>query len=407
MAARVLHLLSQRPGWTGSGVALDAIVRAADRGGWKQVVALGTSPDDPSPTVGGLGPAFIKPLVFESKALPYPIPGMSDVMPYRSSRFSRLTSEQVTAYRKAWRRHVSEAIDEFRPDVIHSHHLWLLSSMVKDVTQRIPIVTHCHGTGLRQLALCPNLAEEVRAGCSRNDAFVVLHHGHAETLEKALGVRTDRIRVIGSGFRDDVFHENGRPLACGPVITYAGKLSQAKGLPWLLEAIELLSRRIPDLVLHVAGSGTGEEADAIRERMDAVNNIVFHGQLGQERLADLLRRSAVFVLPSFYEGLPLVLVEAAACGCRLVATALPGVVEQLKPHLDNSLELVPLPRLEGTDRPVAEDLPKFVDELARAIELSLARPQLENASQSVAGMTWNAVFGRIEAMWQLISDCSD
>ena len=56
-----------------------------------------------------------------------------------------------------------------------------------------------------------------------------------------------------------------------------------------------------------------------------------------------MRRSTVCVLPSFYEGLPLVLVEALACGCRLVATDLPGVVDELAPRIGAALELVELP----------------------------------------------------------------
>ena len=168
----------------------------------------------------------------------------------------------------------------------------------------------------------------------------------------------------------------------------------------LLEAVERLRQRVPGLVLHIAGSGAGDEADAIRKRIAAAENVVFHGQLNQTDLADLLRRSAVFVLPSFYEGLPLVLVEAAACGCRLAATALPGVVNQLQPQLGDSLELVSLPRLEDTDQPVAEDVPALVEELARAVEVSVKRPSRENASRLVHGMTWTAVFDRIETVWR-------
>ena len=47
--------------------------------------------------------------------------------------------------------------------------------------------------------------------------------------------------------------------------------------------------------------------------------VTLHGQLNQPQLAVLMRRCGVCVLPSFYEGLPLVLIEAAACGCRIVA----------------------------------------------------------------------------------------
>ena len=400
MAARVLHLLSQRPGWTGSGVALDAIVRAANDHGWEQRAVVGTAADDPTPSVGDLAADQVHPLVFERNGLPFPVPGMSDVMPYRSSRFSDLTGEQLEAYRAAWRRRVRDTVEAFQPDVIHSHHLWLLSAMLKDLAPRTPIVTHCHGTGLRQLALCPHLADQVRTGVARNDAFLVLHRGHAEALEHQFGIDTERVHVIGSGFNAQAFHSRGRAADCGPIVTYAGKLSASKGVPWLLDAVADLSGRIPGFTLHVAGSGAGAEADAIRERIRSSDNVVFHGQLDQGRLADLLRRSAVFVLPSFYEGLPLVLVEAAACGCRLVATELPGVVDQLRPLLGDCLQLVPLPRLKNTDCPVAEDLPQFVRQLADGMEISLSQPHLTDVGERVAGMTWEAVFERIQTVWR-------
>ena len=101
-------------------------------------------------------------------------------------------------------------------------------------------------------------------------------------------------------------------------------------------------------VADVAGSGAGEEADRLRTRMLAMApTVVLHGQLSQAALAELMRTCAVFVLPSFYEGLGLVLVEALACGCRLVATALPGVQEQLAPLLGPALQKVAMPRMVG------------------------------------------------------------
>ena len=404
MTGRVLHLLSQRPGWTGSGVALDAIVRAASNAGWKQRVVVGTPADEPVPMVGELEDSEVLPLVFDNELLPFALPGMSDVMPYRSSRFSEMTPSELSAYREAWRRHVQEAINEFQPDVIHSHHIWLLSALVKDMAGDIPVVTHCHGTGFRQLSLCPHLAEEVCTGCRRNDRFLALHHGHADVLENEVGISREKIHVIGSGFRPEIFHSNGRSDSNGQVITYAGKLSNAKGLPWLLDAVYRLEKRRPDLVLHVAGSGSGDEADAIRERIQNMDNVEFHGQLDQQSLAELLRRSTLFVLPSFYEGLPLVLVEAAACGCRLVTTSLPGVVVQLAPKLGDAIEIVALPRMKNTDQPVFDDLPEFVENLVQAIDLSLGRPPLENATTLVAGMTWDGVFDHVETIWSEVSN---
>ena len=133
---RVLHVLSQRPSLTGSGVTLDALVRLAGKAGWDQRAAVGVPAGGPSPEVGGLAPEAIHPLTFTGSDdavpsnLPFPVPGMSDVMPYRSSRFSRLSGKQVDHYCRAWREHLAPIIEEFRPQVVHAHHAWLVSSLL-------------------------------------------------------------------------------------------------------------------------------------------------------------------------------------------------------------------------------------------------------------------------------------
>ena len=107
---------------------------------------------------------------------------------------------------------------------------------------------------------------------------------------------------------------------------------------------------------------------------------------------------------SFFEGLGLVLVEALACGCRLVSTDLEGVREELAPHLGSALDLVPLPRLRGADRPVREDLPSFVIALEEGLGGALGKPPLEDPetafSEALARFTWEAVFRRVEAVWE-------
>lgn len=405
--AKVLHLLAQRPSLTGSGVTLDTIVRHALDAGWDQRVVVGVPADDPHPDVGGLDSVHVRPLVFGRGELDFPVPGMSDVMPYPSTRFADLSGERLEAYRAAWRRHVEAQIADFRPDVIHSHHVWILSAMLKDVAPNVPITTRCHATGLRQMSLCPHLAREVKEGCARNDRFFVLHQGHARALADTLGISGERIHVVGAGYREDLFHARGRDPDAGSRILYIGKLSRAKGLPWLLDAVERLAERKRDVALHVAGSGAGPEAEALQRRMEAMApRVKLHGHLAQAELSDLMRRSHACVLPSFYEGLPLVLVEALASGCRLVATELPGVMDQLAPRLDEALELVPLPRLEHVDKPRQEDLPAFVERLASSMERVLDKPALGDPGllfpEALEYFSWRAVFKRVEAVWREI-----
>lgn len=408
MGNRVLHLLSQRPSLTGSGVTLDALVRRAGSR-WSQCAAIGVPVDAAVPPVGGLSEDRVLPLRFGTGgALPFPVPGMSDVMPYTSSVWSRLTAAQLDAYRDAWREHLTGVVKTFRPDLIHVHHLWLLASMIKDVAPTVPVVTHSHSTGLRQMKLCPHLADEVVAGCARNDRFAVLHAQQADEVAVTVGVERRRVRVVGAGFRDDLFHPRGRSPGAPPRLVYVGKYSAAKGVPWLLDAVERLMRRYPDLQLHIAGGGTGSEAESLRRRMVAMAPaVVLHGMLTQSEMAALMRTCTVGVLPSMYEGVPLVLAEAFACGCRLVATALPGVEGELAPHMVGALRTVQLPRLIGPDAPDPADLPAFVDALADAIEETLARPPLrpEDIVGRLRPLTWDAVFERVQSIWlDLFSD---
>ena len=65
----------------------------------------------------------------------------------------------------------------------------------------------------------------------------------------------------------------------------------------------------------------------------------------------LLRRCHLFILPSFYEGLPLVLLEALASGCRIITTDLSGCRELLDAADPDLVEFVELPVLQEIDRP--------------------------------------------------------
>jgi glycosyltransferase involved in cell wall biosynthesis len=409
MKGPVLHLLSQRPGQTGSGVMLESIVTEARAAGWEQAVLLGLPGQMESYSMGGLPARNLRALRFDSKALPFALPGMSDIMPYPSSRFSELSESRLSSYMQAWRREIAAAIAEFSPRLIHSNHVWLLSSLVKDLAPDIPVMTNCHATGLRQAELCPQLAPRVRLGCRRNERFGVLHAGHAARLASDLDLDPRRIRITGAGYREDLFHARGATDRNIGDLLYVGKFSAAKGLPQLLDALELLAESHPDLQLHVAGGGGGEEGAALAARMKAMGpRLKLHGMLDQGELAKLMRRVGVCVLPSYFEGLPLVLVEAAACGCRLVATALPGIESVLAPVLGEDLKLIAPPSMAGVDRPEPAALPEFTSRLATCLAQQLAAPPLDRSPESTAArlspFTWSTVFRKIETVWRELLD---
>ncbi len=375
--ATILHVLAQRPHLTGSGVTLAALVKhgAADH---RQHVVVGVPADDPSPDVG----ATLHPLVFET------VVGMSDVMPYPSARFSAMDAATIDAYEARWRSHLKRVLDDTRPDVVHTHHAWIVSALLCELAE-VPVVVHGHATGLRQMDLCrAEIGERVRAALQKAAAFVVLSDQHRAQMIDRLGVDPQRVHVVGAGYDEATFTPGSSTERSG--LMFVGKVAEAKGLGAL---IDVLARRT-DWSLDVAGGGAGDETDALAKRMAALDNVTWHGRVSNEHLVALLRRSAVFVLPSFYEGLPLVLVEALACGCAVVASKLPGV-EAIAAQLPEAIEAVPLPRLD-VDRPHAEDLPAFSARLEVAIERALDRPRPDT---DLSAFTWRAVYARVQRVW--------
>tara|TARA_R110002126_G_scaffold4409_9_gene23168 strand:- start:9602 stop:10822 length:1221 start_codon:yes stop_codon:yes gene_type:complete len=404
MSDRILHVTAQRPGWTGSGVTLEALVRVADRAGWTQAVVAGVPVSAPSPRVGGLPSRAVHTLTFgRGGDLPFAVPGMSDVMPYPSSVWTALDSTEIEAYVAAWRHRLATSVRAFRPDVIHVHHTWLVASILADVAGGVPIVAHGHGTDLRQLELCPHLADRVVRGVARVDRCVVLHQDHAARYTSRFGFDPKQVPIVGAGFDPNHFHARGRE-ADPHTILFAGKWSEAKGLPQLLDAVDAMSSESFPIRLLVAGGGGGAEAEALRARIDASSCATPLGQLSAADLAGHMRRCAVFVLPSLFEGLPLVLVEAAACGCRVVATDLPGVVEGLADALGDRLTMVALPRLEGPDRIASGEEAAFTDRLRVGLSAALAAGPIEgDPSSELAPFTWNAVGERVIDVWDAVT----
>lgn len=66
------------------------------------------------------------------------------------------------------------AIDEIKPDIIVSHHLWLITSLVKDIAPDIKTIGICHGTDIRKLENCPQYKQEVLKGCRQLDVILSL-----------------------------------------------------------------------------------------------------------------------------------------------------------------------------------------------------------------------------------------
>jgi glycosyltransferase involved in cell wall biosynthesis len=403
--SRVLHIISQIPGETGSGFTLRALVKEARYRDWQQAVVCAL-PNNSDTDLSDLETVF--PLYFETDELDFPIPGMSDQMPYESTVWSTMSAESLRKYRLIWSRHIVKAVEKFKPDIIHSNHLWLLSSMLKDLFPDIPVVGHCHATGLRQLKSCPRLKEEIFTGINKLDKIFVLHGEQVTEVEHLLGINPGKITIVGAGYDKQVFYPDARIKKESTEILFVGKLAAAKGLPALIEAVNFCRSNCVKLRLHVAGGGSGVEADMLLKQLSRdTDRFEYHGILDQHGLADIMRSCSVCILPSQYEGLPLVLLEALACGCLLLATDLPGIVNEIKPVAGEYLQIVnrTTNALNGISNQLEKDA--FTSELSAGLINVLQlfeQIDLIDMNQRAKQFSWNGVFSKIECIWKNLID---
>jgi mannose/cellobiose epimerase-like protein (N-acyl-D-glucosamine 2-epimerase family)/glycosyltransferase involved in cell wall biosynthesis len=160
----------------------------------------------------------------------------------------------------------------------------------------------------------------------RSGSAVLVQNDDDHAMIQRLGVDRERIAVIpGSGVDTDAMTPSPEPPGA-VTIAFVGRLVESKGIRTLVAAHERLSRRGRDIRLLIAGlpdpanpaSIPPQEIEAWTKRPD-VTHLGF-----VEDIAALWASAHIAVLPSHREGLPLSLLEAAACGRPLIATDVPG-----------------------------------------------------------------------------------
>jgi glycosyltransferase involved in cell wall biosynthesis len=207
------------------------------------------------------------------------------------------------------------------------------------------------------MALTPAL----RRLLSRAGSAVLVQNLDDRQVIENLGVDPTRIALIpGSGVDTDAMMPSPEPA--GPItVAFAGRLVETKGIRTLVEAHARLRARGRDIRLIIAGIPDAANPSSIPaheiEGWSRQRNVSYLGFV--DDIAALWASVHIAALPSHREGLPLSLLEAAACGRPLIATDVPGCRDIARPDL-NAL-LVPLDDVEA---------------LARAIDRLALDPQL-------------------------------
>ena len=390
---RILSMTAQKPDSTGSGVFLTELIKGFRNLNCTQAVVCGGTAEDEF-----LFPADVTvfPVRYQGEDLPFPVCGMSDEMPYESTRYRDLNPEMTDQLTAAFRQRIGEAVEEFRPDVILCHHLYFVASLVRQMYPEIPVFGQCHGSDLRQIETNQWQRQWILEQIPKLDGIFALHEAQKEQICRIFNLEEARVQVVGTGYNSAVFYRSDEvPRGEKNRYLFAGKLSEKKGVGSLIRCLDYLEHPEVAEVYLAGGCGSELELEKFREMAQAAPcPVKFLGKLDQGSLVKKMNECHVFTLPSFYEGLPLVLIEAMACGMRTVCTDLPGI----RPWLDQAIPnhgtiFVTPPRMANTDEPNEADLPEFELRLAKAMEAAPMQPTPD--LQAVQRLSWEALCRRL------------
>jgi glycosyltransferase involved in cell wall biosynthesis len=235
-----------------------------------------------------------------------------------------------------------------KADVLHAH--WLLPqgfavALLRKIERRTPaFLVTSHGADLFALK-APGFQALKRFVARSAAAMTVVSHAMHDELVK-INIDASRVAVRPMGvdlkerFTPDASVERSRDE-----ILFVGRLVEKKGLRFLIEAMPAIVQSHPRAYLTVAGFGPEEaECKARARQLGVIQRINFVGAVSQEHLPMLYRRAAIFVAPFVQassgdrEGLGLVAVEAAGCGCQVIVSDLPAVRDVFE---DSEVRFVP------------------------------------------------------------------
>ena len=213
---------------------------------------------------------------------------------------------------------------DLAPDVVHTHDastaLW---TYLRTQRHRRPLVSTIHNV------MSAHLGEELApvAAMVNESAWVTgVSQAVVDDTAQLFPAVVDRLSLV----RNAVKAPPGEPQ---PIVERApllcvGRLVPQKGFDMAIEAFALIAERFPWARLQIAGTGPDrDDLLALGRRLGVGDRLDLLGRVEPDEVPRLLARSTALVMPSRYEGLPLVALEAAWSARPVVAMAGPGLGE--------------------------------------------------------------------------------
>ncbi len=163
---------------------------------------------------------------------------------------------------------------------------------------------------------------------SKVDTVVTVGRFERDLLKQKFGLGEQKIKYIPNGVDTEKFEKLERKPGNTKTLLYVGRLEKYKGIHFLLKAFPKIKRSMSDLKVVVVGKGSfKEELKSLVSSLNIQDNVEFLENVPEDDLIELYLSSCAFVYLSQYEGLPVAVLEAMACGLPVIATRVGGIPE--------------------------------------------------------------------------------
>ena len=256
------------------------------------------------------------------------------------SKFQKLT-KALSAYHQ-----FRKALKNNTPDVVHVHSSFGPSffrkyPIIKMATNRgIPVVNHIHGSALDELYTnAPTwkrrMVEKCYNSCSR---LIVL----SEEWKKKLSVivPADKIEVVPNYCKlyEDTTTESAMEQRFKKrQILYLGRFDNLKGVIDIPDIAAIVKKDFPDVTFILAGSGETEPVEKKIKDMNLEETVILPGWIRGDEKDKLLRESAIFLLPSHMEAMPMSILEAMGYALPIVSTEVGGIPRVVSKDVNGKL----------------------------------------------------------------------
>lgn len=370
---KILHVITQLPAKTGSGVYFSNLISAFKENGVENAAIYGNEKvhDD----LVNVDADVVEEVLYNTEEVPFHICGMSDIMPYESTVYSEMSEDEIDTMLNAFRKRLLKVKEEFNPDIVISHHLMFLTDLVREIFDDRKVVAICHGTDIRQIKKHERFLKRLSHLKDIDKVLTVTANEH-DDIVSLLGITKEKLHLVGGAYNDKIFYPMDNYKNDDKIrLMYAGKITESKGIYALAATLPYLEKNHDNVELHIVGNAS--EDDKVKMMMEAnySKNLYIRDAENQKLMAEDLRRSDIFILPSYFEALGLVAIEALACHKLVVASEIDGLRTLLGEKLVNSgiIEFTKLPRLYDVDKPYTEDIHAYVERLVANIEKQITR----------------------------------